>query len=1074
MKKNLLFCLMFVTSMMYAQNTDVWDFGATQLNESEYNNQLNESVINAWYGDVTPGTAGVNFPTAFTAGSLSWVGNASDRLRTTNTNLTRFDANVASVAAYSGRVYCNGTVTTNAGLPNNRYLRITVDEDDEITIIARGDTDGLLTFVNEANPSLQTNTFPTTSASGSVTEVKFVAQTAGTYRIYDQLAKASFYRIYLKDAVYTNVTGNIDISQAAGIPSNYSLVFTNAAGKSWDAVVESNAYTINLPVGYIYAVTLVDASGYIINSGETFDSNGVVTPTVNHDISILGISLFTVTGSISGLDDFISNLSLNFTPDTSSGSNYVPSPVVNTSNSTYSVQLEANIQYTISANGVNDFEILANTLTIPAENSTADIIFSEKMVYPITINVEGLNALQINSLQLTFTNLNEAGYVYNFADLSSISLRNGTYEITFSGLDDYPVQLGLTSNLVVNNSSASKNLVFIPVTVWSFNDQVISTSTSASYKGMILTGQVTTVVSSGHLTAKTGATIQVPINPGFKVEIYYYYTANFSIEGGEAITTATNSTSIVENISYSYTGDSAGYVTITVGGPTTLTTYLTEIRVIPNIAYSSIITVGVDKDYQTINEALLAVSYMVRNETERVTIMIDSGNYEEMLVIDQPNITLKNASSTPNTNLVDNGVNITDGAVRITAYYGHGYHYYSMGSNQKWNQDVLNVNLENGTYSHNNAGAGTTNGSFWNATVVVRANGFEAEDIIFENSFNQYISQKEAQDVVVAWSTGSPGVRPTNLGNTSVQNRILVERAAAIAFVNNTDKAILNKCRVVGRQDSFFGGTGARVVVYKGDVMGAVDYIFGGMNAVFYKTNLVMNTSDASNDLAYITAAQQTSGRGYLMYECTVTTAEPLVETASVYRSKPGYFGRPWSATTSEVIFYNTTIETSNYPGFIDNSLILPLGWQNTLGGISSGMYEYGSIELSGVNNGPSRASWSTQLTNPILNDGTPITTFNFTKGNDDWDPLPNLIANDPLGIDNYNSITSVGVLTLKNIVYFSNVTTKTNINIYSMTGALVKSLEINSDANVVMPSGIWIVTVNAENGNKSVKVLTY
>jgi exo-poly-alpha-galacturonosidase len=242
---------------------------------------------------------------------------------------------------------------------------------------------------------------------------------------------------------------------------------------------------------------------------------------------------------------------------------------------------------------------------------------------------------------------------------------------------------------------------------------------------------------------------------------------------------------------------------------------------------------------------------MERPENERVVILIDSGNYEEMLVIDQPNVTLKNAAVNPNIDLIENGVQIADGAVRITSYYGHGYHYFSMGSNQKWNQEVLNVNLENGTYSHNNAGAGTTNGSFWNATVVVRANGFIAEGIIFENSFNQYISNKESQDVVVAWASGSPGVRPTSFGNVEVQNRIFVERAAAIAFPNNTDKAILNKCRVVGRQDTFFGGHGSRVVVYKGAVMGAVDFIFGGMNAVFYQTQLTMNTSDQSNDVSY-------------------------------------------------------------------------------------------------------------------------------------------------------------------------------------------------------------------------------
>jgi pectin methylesterase-like acyl-CoA thioesterase len=184
-------------------------------------------------------------------------------------------------------------------------------------------------------------------------------------------------------------------------------------------------------------------------------------------------------------------------------------------------------------------------------------------------------------------------------------------------------------------------------------------------------------------------------------------------------------------------------------------------------------------------------------------------------------------------------------------------------------------------------------------------------------------------------------------------------------------------------------------VVYKGAMMGAVDYLFGAMTAVFYQTDLVMNTSDVSSDAAYLTAAQQSSGRGYLMYECNVTSAVPGIDTASAYRAKPGYFGRPWQATTSEVVFYNTTIGVSGYPGSVGRSLISPAGWTASLGGPSEFMVEYGTIETSGENNLSSRVSWSTVLTAPVLTDGTPITPFNFTKGSDGWDPLPGLIAGD-------------------------------------------------------------------------------
>jgi exo-poly-alpha-galacturonosidase len=235
-----------------------------------------------------------------------------------------------------------------------------------------------------------------------------------------------------------------------------------------------------------------------------------------------------------------------------------------------------------------------------------------------------------------------------------------------------------------------------------------------------------------------------------------------------------------------------------------------------------------------------------------------------------------------------------------------------MGTNQRWSADALAVNTENGYVGYVNAGAGTTNNSYWNATVLVSAAGFEAYDIIFENSFNQYVSKKESEDVVVEWTSGGKGTRPVTLGSTAVQNKSFVERAAAIAYTKGGDKSILYKCRVVGRQDSFFGAEGARVVAYKGSLMGGTDYIFGGMTLTSYMSDLAMNTSEVSTDVAYITAPQQTTNRGYLFYRCTVTSAIPGTETASAYLSKPGEFGRPWAAATGEAVFYSTTIKATD------------------------------------------------------------------------------------------------------------------------------------------------------------------
>jgi len=963
---------------------DAWDFGAAKLDSTKYVNKLTESIINSWYdSSIAVGSTGNTLPASFDAGALHWFGAANkDRLRTSNTNLTRYDANNAPFViagdSLTGSLYVNASATTA------RYLNIDANEDDEVYIYCRSqNAAGLINFVY-SDATVQTDT-ATYRGTGSL--LKFVAKNTGNYKIYDTKDKPSYYRVLRKDATLVKVAGSVDVSEAPGIPAGYKLVFKNQAGKTWNATVSGGAFSTKLPAGFEYALSLSGANGYNISNGTTLTVTGDTT----YAVAIRKVEMYTISGSIIGLTRAqMLKTKLVYTPATTRI--YTPETAIDTTTASYTAKLEPNIQYTISATGANDYTIAENTITIGKSDTTAHITFVAKPVYPVTIRTEGLADSLISKLVVVFTNLNELGYTYSFSDLSKINLRNGVYSISCSGLDNYPVQLGLTSNIKVEGAAASKTLAFQKVSYWPFDDMTI-TNKNASYKGLLFSGNVYNEQAKSHLVAKAGATIKVPMNPGEKLTIGYYYSAKFAIDGGDTISTSSGSTSTLENVSYLYPGTQSGYVTI---GSGMGTTYITDISIIATIPYAEIITVGTDKEYQTINEALDAVRSMIRPNNERVNVLIDPGNYEEMLVVDVANVSFTNASVKPSIALLNKGVDIDQNAVRITAYYGHGYNYYSMAPNQKWNAEVLRVNKENGYTTYTNTGGASTSGSYWNATVVVSAAGFEASNIIFENSYNQYISKKESEDVVVEWAVGGKGKRPTDVGNTAVQAKSFVERAAAIAYTKSGDKSILNNCRIVGRQDSFYGAEGARVVAYKGSLMGGTDYIFGGMTLVAYKSDLAMNTSDASTDVSYITAAQQTTARGYLMYECNITSAQPGTETASTYLSKPGYFGRPWQGTTSEVVYYKATIQISNSTGFEGKSMITPLGWNNSLGGASDKCYEYGTIELSGEDNLSQRATWSHLLTTPTLPDGTEITTFNFTKGTDNWDPIPALEVKTP------------------------------------------------------------------------------
>jgi len=1042
--------------------TDVWDFGAAQLDEEIYNNKLTEEIMNSWYS-VQPGTTAVALPGGFDVGVLRWVGGTgSDRIRTSNTNLTRYDSN-GSPVTFEGETF-TGSLYVNASATSARYIGLTLSEDDEVAIYAKTQNGaGKLTFEFIGDETQK----DVADVASSIGVTRFVAKKSGSYRVYDTADKPFYYRVMRKDATYVTLSGSINTENAAGIPEGYSLIMTNEAGKEFTQTLTASStnYSIEVPAGYTYTLSLGDANGFIITNGTSVTmEEGNMT----HDVVIEKVITNTLSGSITGLTGTeLEVIELVFTPE-NEDLIFVPNPVINKTELTYTVDIEPNNNYTISANGINDYYITNSTINISG-NTASDIIFAAKPTYKIEVTTSGLSAEQNSKLKVTFENLNEAGYLYTFTDLANVYLRDGVYAITCTGLDEYPLELGATSNLTVNGAVESKDLSFNPVTNWSFDDAVITNGVTTTYKGMSFTGTAYNEIAKGHLVLKEEATAKVPLNPGEKIIITYYYSAKFYVVDGDVVETSSGSTSQYETKEYVYSGATSGYMTI--NNMEGATTYITDVTVAKTLEYAEVITVGTDKEYQTINDALSAVSAMTRPNDERVKIMVDPGNYEEMLVINVDNVSIINAAVTPSIALLNKGVDIDENAVRITSYYGHGYNYYSMGNDQKWSADALRVNKENGYITYSNTGSGTTNASYWNATVVVSAKGFEASFIIFENSFNQYISKKESEDIVVEWASGGKGTRPTDLGNTGVQNKSFVERAAAIAYTASGDRSVLNQCRVVGRQDSFYGAEGARVVAYKGSLMGGTDYLFGGMTLVAYESDLAMNTSEVNTDVAYITAAQQNSARGYLLYNCTITSAEPGTETASEYLSKPGYLGRPWQATTSEVVFYNTVIKTSNNPSHSGKSLIAPIGWLNSLGGSSDKCFEYGTTEESGENNFADRASWSYVLSTPVLNDGTEITTLNFTKGTDGWDPIAALITGiEDVTVGDRNS--NLSLTQMGNTIKVSGVDCATNVSVYGISGTLNNSSTVAAETELALAQGLWIVKASNSKGQVVLKVL--
>ena len=368
---------------------------------------------------------------------------------------------------------------------------------------------------------------------------------------------------------------------------------------------------------------------------------------------------------------------------------------------------------------------------------------------------------------------------------------------------------------------------------------------------------------------------------------------------------------------------------------------------------------------ESINAALDSARLVYAERGERTTILIEPGTYQEELTIDVPGLTLKNASKKPSIGLKNGGVECDPNAVRITWYYGHGYQYRSMG---------------------NRINYGGSRERRWNASVLVTAPDFRAENIIFENSFNLYVSEKEAADSLVDISQSDMPwtekerpkkimpVRPKEAGSTEVQKKKYRERAAAISFTEGAKNAHLKNCRAVGRQDVLYGDQGASIYWEKGILQGGVDFIFGAMQMAIDKATIVANINGEKGDKCYISAGRS-EGRGMLFYKCHIrlATKDELVNPISLpFREGTGvghpvYLARPWR-WWGETVWAYTTWEAG-----ILNSEAWHTGLVKDKEGFNPENPCPNSYEYKSQDGSIGRPKWVSVLRKPILPDGTKL-----------------------------------------------------------------------------------------------------
>lgn len=335
---------------------------------------------------------------------------------------------------------------------------------------------------------------------------------------------------------------------------------------------------------------------------------------------------------------------------------------------------------------------------------------------------------------------------------------------------------------------------------------------------------------------------------------------------------------------------------------------------------------------ESINTALDSARAAYHERGERTTIYLAPGTYQEELTIDIPGLRLINRSKKE--------------PAKITWYYGHGYQYRSM--------DTINV--------------GGSRARRWNASVLVTAPDFYAQNIIFENSFNLYVSEKEAADslyILPEYTAREMPVRPKEIGSTEVAKKAYRERAAAISFTEGAKNAHLKNCTAIGKQDVLYGDQGASIYWEGGTLSGGVDFIFGAMTLCVDRARIEANITNEKNDKCYISAGRSEEGsRGMLFYKCHITS--PVPERV--------WFARPWRWWGETVWAYTTW----------DEGILVPEAWNTGLVRKKEGFdpdnacpnsYEYKSQDGS-----VGRPKWVSVLRKPILPDGTRLTPKAWLK----------------------------------------------------------------------------------------------
>ena len=633
------------------------------------------------------------------------------------------------------------------------------------------------------------------------------------------------------------------------------------------------------------SVTVDDITGYIVEK----EGKKYLPVISGGDVKIRTMALteynpiinVTVTGTVANAaENGITEIKFDSLTDSSAKT--VTAQV--DSNGKYSVVLKrvngsAKYEVSISAVGfkINDTDN-GNILELTGENATAvkDFEAVADAVATVSGSIMGIPADAVKgTVSVKFVPDNsklstiavdvkaETDGSYSFSNVSINSSSN--YSVVLGGVDDYEV----TEKL---NKAAGD-----------YTDVQIAA-----------TQRVKVNVSGKFVTSDDKASDVTKITFTNKSDSNYSYSFDVTGDGYKAqLRAGEYDTSVV---SEKYTA----YDHVSVGSSDVLNdVYLeTEADTSP-VKYQSEVKVGKGQQFETITDAVKYIGRMART-TERVTITLTDALYREQVMVDTPYVTISSEAGST-----------------ITWYYGSGYTYYSADMNGYYSEARAVDKYEKGVA----IGMGT---GHWGATVNVlpTATAFRSEGVIYESSFNRYMTTEEVEDGV---GKGGDNSKVDRSKATDADIKLYKNKERACVIFIEADQSEFKDCQFLSSQDTMFTGNNTEHTYFKNCVIeGTTDYICGDGSAVFDGCTLSMyGYGDKAASGSIIVASKALSQLGYLFNNCKVVkTSYPGINNGITKT----YFARPWRAD-SKVVFLNTEVEDANTiapAGFTSMSNVTP------------------------------------------------------------------------------------------------------------------------------------------------------